>query len=54
MTALKAIDAVNTELRQRNDVRLAEAKLALGKKYLLHPENAMSREKFRKISKVTS
>lgn len=54
MTALKAIDEVNRDLILRNEERLKQAKEALGTKYLLHPSNAMSREKFRKISRVTS
>lgn len=48
------IDAANVELRARNEERLKAAKEAMGKKWLLHPENAMSREKFRKIEKVVS
>ena len=54
MTALKAIDVANSELIQRNAERLKQAKEAMGTKYLLHPANAMSKEKFRKIAKVTS
>lgn len=40
LLALRAIDAVNAELRARNEARIAEAKAALGKKYLLHPDNS--------------
>lgn len=54
MMALQAIDEANKELRERNEVRLKAAKEALGTKYLLHPDNAMSKEKFRKISKVVT
>lgn len=52
--ALQKIDEANKELRERNAQRLAEAKQAMGRKYLLHPENAMSREKYSAISKVTA
>lgn len=51
---LKAIDATNRELRERNEIRLAAAKAAMGRQYLLHPENSMSREKFNKIALVTA
>lgn len=54
LEALKRIDVANAELAARNAERLAAAKQAMGRKYLLHPENAMSREKFVQISKVTS
>ena len=54
LKALQAVDAANQELRLRNAERLAAAKEAMGRKYLLHPENAMSREKFVQISRVTS
>lgn len=40
LLALRAIDAVNADLRARNEARVAEAKAALGKKYLLHPDNS--------------
>ncbi len=52
--ALQKIDEANKELRERNAQRLAEAKQAMGRKYLLHPEKAMSREKYSAISKVTA
>lgn len=51
---LKAIDAANSELRARNEQRLKEAKEKMGAKYLLHPDNAMTRAKFVKIEKVIS
>jgi hypothetical protein len=51
--ALCTIDEINVELQQRNNLRLVEAKEKMGKTYLLHPENAMSRAKFQAISKVT-
>lgn len=49
---LKAIDTANAELRARNEHRLREAKEKMGAKYLLHPDNAMSKEKYAKIVKV--
>lgn len=52
MQTLMAIDAANKELQERNAIRLKEAKEKMGTKYLLHPANAMSREKFNKISRV--
>jgi hypothetical protein len=54
LKSLNAVDQATAELRERNAIRLQEAKDKLGKKYLLHPDNAMSREKFQKIAKVTS
>ena len=52
LNALMKIDQSNRELIERNAQRLQEAKEKMGRKYLLHPENAMSREKFKKIEKV--
>lgn len=49
-----AIDEQSAELRARNEERLKAAKEAMGTKWLLHPANAMSRAKFKKIEKVTS
>lgn len=49
---LRAIDEANKELRERNEIRLKAAKEAMGAKYLLHPDNAMSKEKFRKMSRI--
>ena len=54
MLALSAMDAANKELRERNEIRLKAAKEAMGTKYLLHPDNKMSKEKFRKITRVVS
>lgn len=54
MQAKISIDQLNKELRERNEIRLKAAKIALGEKYLLHPNNQMSRAKFEKIQKVTS
>ena len=54
MQTLMAIDEANKELRQRNESRLAAAKEAMGAKYLLHPDNKMSKEKFRKMSRIVS
>lgn len=53
MQAKLSIDQLNKELRERNEIRLQAAKVALGEKYLLHPNNQMSREKFQKIQRVT-
>ena len=49
-----AIDEASAELRARNEERLRAAKEAMGTKWLLHPNNAMSRAKFKKIEKVNS
>ena len=54
MQTLMAIDEANKELRERNEVRLKAAKEAMGAKYLLHPDNQMSKEKFRKMSKIVA
>lgn len=54
LAALQRVDVANTELRLRNEQRLAEKKAEMGRKYLLHPENAMSREKFKEIARVTA
>lgn len=48
-----SIDTSNAELRARNEERLKAVKEAMGKKWLLHPDNAMTKDKFRKIAKVT-
>lgn len=47
--ALRALDDMNAELRARNEVRLAEAKIALGTKYLLHPANSPQRTEYRNV-----
>ena len=33
------------ELQERNRIRLIEAKIKLGVKYLLHPDNAINKQK---------
>lgn len=38
--ALRAIDAVNKELMERNAIRIARKKEEMGVKYVLHPSNA--------------
>ena len=38
--ALRAIDVANSELRGRNEARVAAIKVSMGAKYLLHPDNA--------------
>lgn len=43
LAALREIDVLNAELRARNELRLAEVKIAMGTKYLLHPANAPKR-----------
>lgn len=39
------------ELRQRNAIRLQEAKAKMGDKYLLHPSNQITKRKFRQTLK---
>ena len=40
------------EIRARNAERVEEAKKRLGNRYLCHPDNFVTREKFRKIQRT--
>lgn len=41
------------ELRKRNEERLRAAKEQLGTKYLLHPDNQITKKKFRRTLKTS-
>ena len=49
LLALRAIDAVNAELRARNEARLAAFKVSMGEKYVLHPANSPQKNKYRTV-----
>ena len=49
MLALRAIDQRNAELRARNEMRLAQVKLNMGEKYVLHPTNAPRKNNYRTV-----
>lgn len=40
LEALRRVDEANTELRERNATRVSAMKISMGRKYLLHPDNA--------------
>lgn len=42
------------ELRARNAQRLAEFKEKMGEKWLLHPANQITKEKWQKVVKTTN
>ncbi len=42
------------ELQQRNAQRLAEVKLRMGDKWLLHPTNKVTKEKWQKVIKTST
>lgn len=42
------------DLRKRNAIRLQEVKDRMGAKWLLHPENQMTKEKWKKVVKTTN
>lgn len=44
LIALRAIDAVNAELRARNEERLKAVKEAMGERYVLHPANSPKKQ----------
>lgn len=49
MLALRAIDQRNAELRARNEMRLAQVKINMGEKYVLHPANAPRKNNYRTV-----
>ena len=49
LLALRAIDAVNADLRARNEARLAAFKVSMGEKYVLHPANAPQKNNYRAV-----
>lgn len=42
------------ELQQRNAQRLEEVKLKMGEKWLLHPANKVTKEKWQKVIKTST
>ena len=50
--ALRNIDTATQDLRERNAQRVAEAKQRMGVKYVLHPDNAPRKSKYRKVLKA--
>lgn len=42
------------ELRLRNEKRLKEVKERMGERWLLHPANQMTKEKWKKVVKTTN
>jgi hypothetical protein len=50
--ALRTLDAATTEIRERNAQRVAEMKERMGRKYVLHPDNAPKKSKYRKVLKA--
>lgn len=49
MLALYKIDAALRELRERNAIRIAAVKSAMGKKWVLHPANAPKRRRVKTV-----
>lgn len=48
---LKQIDKNTAELRERNAARVVAMKIAMGKKFLLHPDNSPRKRKEKRILK---
>lgn len=46
IAGLRAIDEANKELRERNERRVAAVKVRMGRKYLLHPDNAPKKQAY--------
>ena len=51
MQALKQISSATDELRKRNLERAQAMKMAMGKKFVLHPDNSPRRKKEKKVLK---
>jgi hypothetical protein len=49
MAALREVDRANSELRARNEARLAEFKAAMGSKFLLHSDNAPVKHAYKAV-----
>lgn len=49
--AMRAMDEQNAELRERNQRRVEEAKLLMGKRWVLHPTNSPKRRKQHSVLK---
>lgn len=54
LKALRCVDQATLELRERNAQRVAAMKEEMGRKYLLHPDNAMTKNKFKKIERINA
>ena len=48
-TAMRQLDVATRELQERNAARVAAFKLAMGKKFVLHPANAPKRKRVKSI-----
>jgi hypothetical protein len=53
-TSIIMTDQELEELQQRNAQRLAEVKLRMGDKWLLHPANKVTKEKWQKVIKTST
>lgn len=47
--AMRAVDQATAELRARNAQRVAEMKAKMGRKFVLHPDNAPRKSKYKKV-----
>ena len=53
IVALKCVDAVNADLRARNEQRLYEVKKSMGAKYVLHPDNSPKKNEYKAVLQHT-
>jgi hypothetical protein len=51
MKALRDVDKDTQELRERNEQRVKEIKERMGKKFVLHPDNAPRKNRYKKVLK---
>jgi hypothetical protein len=49
---LKSVDQATAELRERNEARVAEIKKQMGRKFVLHPDNAPKKTRHKKVLKA--
>lgn len=49
---LKNVDRETQELRERNEARVAAIKEQMGRKFVLHPDNAPRKLKHKKVLKA--
>lgn len=50
--SLKSVDQATQELRDRNAARVAAIKEQMGRKFVLHPDNAPRKLKHKKVLKA--
>lgn len=49
LKALRELDAKNAELRARNEMRIEQFKLSMGKRWVLHTDNAPEKTAYKAV-----